>query len=135
MFNQKRLKINIEYVYDVSFVCGLIKTYIFLQEIFHKERIPAGSQEENDGLKLSLIPAQLDWVNLIIYCFSLVHWPEKLKAESGGYQEGIRTVEEHHSSAFREFRRMKYEMIVEIDKENLLLSEMLQFSRLGFMSK
>ena len=35
-----------EYVYNVSIVCGLIKTQIFSQEIFHKERIPAGSREE-----------------------------------------------------------------------------------------
>ena len=39
-----------EYVYNVSIVCGLIKTTIFSQEIFHKERIPAGSHEENDTL-------------------------------------------------------------------------------------
>ena len=35
-----------EYIFDVSIVCGLIKTQIFSQEIFHKERIPAGSREE-----------------------------------------------------------------------------------------
>ena len=39
-----------EYVYNVSIVCGLIKTSIFSQEIFHKERIPEGSHEENDAL-------------------------------------------------------------------------------------
>ena len=39
-----------EYVYNVSIVCGLIKTSIFSQEIFHKERITAGSHEENDAL-------------------------------------------------------------------------------------
>ena len=39
-----------EYVYNVSIVCGLIKTYIFSQGIFHKKRIPAGSHEENDAL-------------------------------------------------------------------------------------
>ena len=36
-----------EYVYNVSIACGLIKTKIFSQEIFHKERIPAGSHKEN----------------------------------------------------------------------------------------
>ena len=39
-----------EYVYNVSIVCGLIKTQIFSQEIFHKERIPAGSLEEKNAL-------------------------------------------------------------------------------------
>ena len=39
-----------EYVYNVSIVCGLIKIYIFSQEIFHKERIPAGSHEEKNAL-------------------------------------------------------------------------------------
>ena len=39
-----------EYVYNVSIVCGLIKTKILSQEIFHKERIPAGSHEENYAL-------------------------------------------------------------------------------------
>ena len=39
-----------EYIYNVSVVCGLIKTLIFSQEIFHKECIPAGSHEENDIL-------------------------------------------------------------------------------------
>ena len=43
-----------EYVYNVSIVCGLMKTKIFSQEIFHKERIPAGSHEENDTLALEL---------------------------------------------------------------------------------
>ena len=33
-------------------MCGLIKTSIFSQEIFHKECIPAGSHEENDALIL-----------------------------------------------------------------------------------
>ena len=44
-----------EYVYNVSIVCGLIKTKIFSQEIFHKERIPAGSHEENYALVLPLL--------------------------------------------------------------------------------
>ena len=43
-----------EYVYNVSIVCGLIKTWIFSQEIFHKERVPAGSHEENDPLTLRI---------------------------------------------------------------------------------
>ena len=51
IFSQNRLKINMEYVYNVSIVCGLIKTKIFSQEIFHKERIPAGTHKENDALQ------------------------------------------------------------------------------------
>ena len=39
-----------EYVYNVSIVCGLIKTYIFSQEIFYKECIPAGSRKEKNAL-------------------------------------------------------------------------------------
>ena len=39
-----------EYVNNVSIVCGLIKTQIFSQEIFHKDRIPAGSREEKNAL-------------------------------------------------------------------------------------
>ena len=42
-----------EYVYNISIVCGLIKTKIFLQEIFDKERIPAGSHKENYALAQS----------------------------------------------------------------------------------
>ena len=41
-----------QYVYNVSVVCCLIKTSIFSQEIFHKKCIPEGSQEENDALIL-----------------------------------------------------------------------------------
>ena len=41
-----------EYIYNISIVCVLIKTLIFSQEIFHKERIPAESHEENDALSL-----------------------------------------------------------------------------------
>ena len=40
-----------EYVYSVSIVCGLMKTKIFSQEIFNKERIPAGSHKENYALE------------------------------------------------------------------------------------
>ena len=42
-----------EYVYSVSIVCGLMKTKIFSQEIFNKERIPAGSRKENYALSPS----------------------------------------------------------------------------------
>ena len=49
-----------EYVYNVSIVCGLIKTEIFSQEMFHKERIPAGSHEENDALALDMPVKALD---------------------------------------------------------------------------
>ena len=39
-----------EHVYNVSIVCGLIKTQIFSQEIFHKEQIPAGCRGEKNAL-------------------------------------------------------------------------------------
>ena len=44
-----------EYVYSVSIVCGLMKTKIFSQEIFNKERIPAGSRKEKNALHLSSV--------------------------------------------------------------------------------
>ena len=43
-----------EFVYNVSIVCGLKKTLILSQEIFHKERIPAGSHKENYALNYFL---------------------------------------------------------------------------------
>ena len=52
-----------EYVYNVSIVCGLIKTSIFSQEVFHKERIPAGSREEKNALlvyNLDIEPLNLE---------------------------------------------------------------------------
>ena len=53
-----------EYVYNVSIVCGLIKTYIFSEEIFHKERIPAGSREEKNALTMLLDVAVVDGAEL-----------------------------------------------------------------------
>ena len=48
--DQKQIKNNIECVYKHSNACSAIKRLFFSQEILGEERIPPGSQQENNAL-------------------------------------------------------------------------------------
>ena len=68
LFTKNKLKNNIECVFKHLIACSAIKSLFFSQEILGEERIPPGSHEENNALKITP-PA---WFFLITWCFLTV---------------------------------------------------------------
>ena len=53
LFTKNKLKNNIECVFKHLIACSAIKSLFFSQEILGEERIPPGSQEENNALSVA----------------------------------------------------------------------------------